>query len=132
MKFKERYLAWDRERQELADQDGTAMLEFVDDSLMSPEAGTSYSIQLINSYTEEVIYSASDLTGTSHTIPQSILPLELGAAIFTIKSVRDGHECLYPYVQDVAFSETIGGNMVFTMDDFSAPPSGGNITFTMS
>lgn len=132
-KLSEMNITWaHRNRLVQADQDGTAMLGFVDDSLMSPEEGTSYSIQLINSYTDEVIYSVSDLTGTSHTIPQSILPLELGSAIFVIKSTREGHECLYPYVQEVIFSEPIGGNMVFTMDDFSAPPSGGNITFTMS
>ena len=112
-------------------QTGGSILGFKDPSLLSPEPGTTYTLQLYDVNSDTICYEAAGLTGTSHTVPQNLIPFEYNSVQLIVKSVRDGFECYLPYVQDIKLTPPIGGMLKFKMDDLSAPPSGGNINFNL-
>lgn len=112
-------------------QTGGAIIGFKDQSLLFPEPGTTYTLQLYDVNSDTVCYEATGLTGTSHIVPQKLIPFEYTSVQLIVKSVRDGFECYRPYVQDISLAPPIGGKLNFKMDDLSAPQSGGAITFNL-
>lgn len=112
-------------------QTGTNLLGFTDGSLSTPEVGTTYTVRLYDNIGKTFIYTVTGITGTTHTIPQNMIPFEYADVSIYIISTRDSADCKQPYIQKIFLAPPIGGMMVFEMDDFTTPPAGGSITFNL-
>lgn len=97
---------------------------------VGPEPGTTYALTLEND-AQEVVYSASGLTGTEHQIPEAAIPFDSDTALLRLWSERAGLTSLQSYVVEIALPTADGGDIEFVMDEPENPSSGYGMSFNM-
>lgn len=112
-------------------QTGYNLLGFTDGSLSAAEPGTTFSVRIYDNVGATFLYTASGITGTTHTIPNSAIPFEYSDLTIYVISTRDGKDCIHPFQQHLFLADPIGGKLVFKMDDTTPPQTGGNITIKL-
>lgn len=108
-------------------QTAPGLLGFLDDGV-TPEAGTTYRLDLLDDI-GQVLYSASGITGTSHTVPPASIPVGRDWVDLKLTAVRDGLDSYVSHVIRVNLYRATGDNLQFEMGDTATPPAGDAIHF---
>jgi len=113
-------------------QTGGTILGFEDEGV-TIESGVTYRVRLFYSYdTATPFFTHTGITGISYEVPPEEIPWGESAIYIELAAMKDGRASYQLHFISVNLAANIGDDILFEMDDTSAPPDGDDILFEMT